>query len=137
MPGSRLHARCAQVILGGRNDLFVPTHPSEGSFDLSRSPLFLQPSDDLVDRYARKTEAVVMPSIERAPPRDAGSDNTLAERERLVEHQLRHYYDEVLQLRKERFEVVYTATWLVVRPLLRAEEALGRFARRLFGRIGA
>ncbi len=78
-----------------------------------------------------------MPTPDDAPPRDAGSDKTLAEQERLIEHQLRHYYDEVLQLRKERFEVVYTATWLVVRPLLRAEEALRRFARRLFGRIGA
>ena len=78
-----------------------------------------------------------MPTPDKAPPPDAGSQGTLADQEQALERRLRHAYDEVLQLRKERFEVVYTATWLVVRPLLRAEEALGRFARRLFGRIGA
>lgn len=58
----------------------------------------------------------------------------LAEQERLLEHQLRHLYDETLQLKKERYEIVYTASWLLVRPLLRAEEALVGFVRRLFAR---
>lgn len=56
----------------------------------------------------------------------------LAEKERLLEHQLKYLYDEVLQLKKERYEIVYTASWLIVRPLLRAEEALVGFVRGLF-----
>ncbi len=78
-----------------------------------------------------------MPTSDEAPPRGAGGDRSPEEQERLLERQLRHAYDEVLQLRKERFEVVYTATWLLVRPLLRAEEALAAFARRLLGRGNA
>jgi glycosyltransferase involved in cell wall biosynthesis len=58
----------------------------------------------------------------------------LAEQERLLEHQLRYLYDEVLQLRKERYEIIYTASWLIVRPLLRAEEALVGLVRRLVSR---
>lgn len=78
-----------------------------------------------------------MPTPDNASPPAAGSQGTLADQEQALEQQLRHAYDEVLQLRKERFEVVYTATWLVVRPLLRLEEALRSVARRLFGRAGA
>lgn len=78
-----------------------------------------------------------MPTPDNAPPPAAGSQETLAAQEQALEQRLRHAYDEVLQLRKERFEVVYTATWLVVRPLLRLEEALRSVARRLFGRTGA
>ncbi len=62
---------------------------------------------------------------ETAPP-------SLVERERLLEHQLQYLYAEVLQLKKERYEIIYTASWLIVRPLLRLEEALSRFARGLF-----
>ncbi|MGJ0506807.1 MAG: glycosyltransferase family 4 protein [Methylocystis sp.] len=58
----------------------------------------------------------------------------LEERERILEHQLGYLYDEVLQLKKERYEITYTASWLLVRPLLRAEEALVGFVRRLFAR---
>lgn len=57
----------------------------------------------------------------------------LAEQERLLEHQLRQLYAEVLQLKKERYEIIYTASWVIVRPLLRLEQALGGLARRLFG----
>jgi glycosyltransferase involved in cell wall biosynthesis len=73
-----------------------------------------------------------LPTPDEAAPRDAATD--LAEQERLIEHQLRYFYDEVLQLRKERFEVVYTATWLVVRPLLWLEERLVGGVRGLFRR---
>jgi glycosyltransferase involved in cell wall biosynthesis len=71
-----------------------------------------------------------LPTPDDAAQRDAAA---LSEQERLIEHQLRYFYDEVLQLRKERFEVVYTASWLVVRPLLRFEEALVGLTRRLLG----
>jgi glycosyltransferase involved in cell wall biosynthesis len=75
-----------------------------------------------------------LPIPDDAAPRDAGPDTPLSEQERLLEHQLRYFYDEVLQLRKERFEIVYTASWLVVHPLLRLEEALVGLGRRFFGR---
>lgn len=74
-----------------------------------------------------------MPTSEDGAPRGAESQAALAEQERLIEDQLRRAYDDVLRLRKERFETVYTATWLIVRPLLRAEEALRRLAGRLAG----
>jgi glycosyltransferase involved in cell wall biosynthesis len=69
---------------------------------------------------------------EDAPTVHSDDASRLAEKERLLEHQLRHLYDEVLQLKKERYEIIYTASWIIVRPLLRAEEALVRFVRRLF-----
>lgn len=75
-----------------------------------------------------------MPTPDEAAPGDAARDTPLSQQERLLEYQLRYFYDEVLQLRKERFEVVYTASWLVVRPLLRLEEILVSFGRRVFGR---
>jgi glycosyltransferase involved in cell wall biosynthesis len=68
-------------------------------------------------------------------PSEAGgldAPSRFAEQERLLGHQLRYLYAEVLQLKKERYEIVYTASWLVVRPLLRLEQALGAFIRRLF-----
>lgn len=68
-------------------------------------------------------------SLCRTDGEDAAA--ALAARERLLEHQLRHHYREIAQLRKERYEIVYTASWLVVRPLLWAEERLAAFARRL------
>lgn len=74
-----------------------------------------------------------MPTSGDAAPRGDASEEALAEQERLIEDQLRCAYDDVLRLRKERFETVYTATWLIVRPLLRAEEALRRLAGRLAG----
>lgn len=63
-------------------------------------------------------------------PKDLSSK--LAEQERLLEHQLRYLYDEVLQLKKERYEIHYTASWLIARPLLRIEEALVGLSRRIF-----
>jgi glycosyltransferase involved in cell wall biosynthesis len=62
------------------------------------------------------------------PAKEAPS--SLSEQERLLEHQLRYLYAEVLQLKKERYEIIYTASWLIVRPLLRLEQALARLARR-------
>lgn len=62
----------------------------------------------------------------------------LSEQERLLEHQLRYLWDEIRQLKKERYEIIYTASWLLVRPLLRMEEALVSFVRRTFsGKAGA
>lgn len=75
-----------------------------------------------------------LPAHEDSTPRE---DVGLSERERQLEAQLEEAYAEVLRLRQERFEVVYTATWLIVRPLLRMEEALAGLARRLLGRDGA
>ncbi len=69
-------------------------------------------------------------SLAEDSARDAPSG--LAEQERFLEHQLEYLYAEVLQLKRERYEIIYTASWLVVRPLLRLEEALGSLARRLF-----
>lgn len=82
-------------------------------------------------------ESKVLSTSEDPTPSDAGTEASLSERERLLEKQLAEAYGEVLRLRQERFEVVYTATWLVVRPLLRMEEALAGLARRLMGRDGA
>lgn len=69
------------------------------------------------------------------PAKEAPS--SLSEQERLLEHQLRYLYAEVLQLKRERYEIIYTASWLIVRPLLRLEQALGSFARRLFASVPA
>lgn len=74
-----------------------------------------------------------MPTPDEAATRDAVEDTPLSQQEGLLDYQLRYFYDEVLQLRKERFEIVYTASWLVVRPLLRLEETLVQLARRAFG----
>lgn len=57
---------------------------------------------------------------------------TLAEQERLLEHQLQYLYNEILQLKKERYEIIYTASWHVARPLLWLEETLVGFARKFF-----
>lgn len=67
-----------------------------------------------------------------AEAREKDASSRLAEQEGLLAHQLQYLYAEVLQLKKERYEIIYTASWLVVRPLLRLEEALAGFARRLF-----